>query len=192
MYHLNKNNMKNDDDVVSKLEAKKIEKQLMKSQGMLNRVDLTYNRLKKIEIRNMFKSMSRILNSYKKEYGKLNIDVKHVEPKQKMIDVSMVLTSKELKDIKDAERKIGQKLLITIRTIKNDVLLAIINYTLPNRVFSKLQKEEELINLRYEKIQSKREKLVERLKNVDGTKYLNVPKLLKTLQEQREEQLSVA
>lgn len=143
---------------VSKQETKHVEKQIVKANNMLTRLNSAYGRIKKIEIRNLFRSMREILNSYKREYGKLNISIHHVNKTVELpATFDTIVTTNNT-----VEKKVGKKLLISISSSKN-VLLAVLHHSLPTRVYSRLKKEEDKIQKRQNQIVEKRDKLMQRL-----------------------------
>jgi hypothetical protein len=161
----------------------KIEKQIKKTDGMLNRAQSMYERLKKIEIRNVFRTMPELLNSYKREYGKLIIDVQHVKEPAEIKSANLVVPESNTN-----ENRIGKRLLIFIRSAKNNVLLGALNYTLSTRIFSRLHKEERVVINRQNQLQQKRNNLITKLENANSIKISDpIPNFIKAEASSKEE-----
>jgi hypothetical protein len=143
-------------------EVKRLEKSIAKANGRLTRANEMWQRVRKIEIRNIFRSMSDVLNTYKREYGKIEIDIQHVN---KVAEVQTALAAvaegKQQNEEGQSQQpqKLGQKLLVVIRSTKNKTILAALNYTLSPRAFSRLKREEKAIVDQYAKITAKRDNL---------------------------------
>lgn len=149
---------------VSTPAAKHVEKKITKANNALSRMSLMYHRLKKIEIRNLFQSMSKVINAYKAEHGKLIIDVQHVDKVSELKATNFVSSEKQ----EYTEKQVGKKLLVSIRSAKNNLLLGILNYTLPPRVYSRLQKEEAIIKRKQDKILAKKDGYVKQLERINS------------------------
>jgi len=139
---------------------KRIERQIEKTNNMLQRISLMYDRLKKIEVRNLFREMPKVLNSYKREYGKIKIDIQHINGKG-----PAEVKNFDEASVKNDSTKIGKQLLVLIKSVKNNSVIGILNYTLSPRFFSRLKREEKLVIARKNKLENKRNKLLSKLDN---------------------------
>src|SRR6185369_12709359 len=139
---------------------------LAKVSKRLDRIGTMYDRLKKIEIRNLFQNMSKVLNTYKREHGKLIIDIKHLDKAKFPDNVSALAT-----EPRKADTVISDKLLVAIRSAKTpNTLLGVLNYTLPPRVFSRVKRAERVIKNQQHKLLNQHVKLSKVIKSEEKPK----------------------
>ena len=147
--------------VVSRIE-KKIE---IEKRQLLN-VNRRHDRIRRLEAQSVFKNMRNVINFYKHEYGKLLIDV---YPINKNVELPASIEKVTLVD-KEASGKVDKKVLVMIKTVKTNFLLAVLHYTLPKRLFLKLKKEERIIERRKLPISEKLFRNVEMLNGLMSPK----------------------